>query len=124
MIAALARDLVAVYADPQGDDADRRVMAIALRDALAAELLRAGTVVAELAAFTLTPELQDNRRGAVEFEEGLHPAPCSADDAGWIAAQLVPVFMFAASLEQRLNALRPAASTAACRPSPASHSRP
>ena len=113
MIADLARRVVAAYADPLCADADRQALALALRDALAAELMRSGTVAAELAAFDLTPELRDNRRAAVEFEEELAPAPRSLNDAQWIAVHLMAVFMFAASLEIRLNALRPAASTAA-----------
>lgn len=113
MIADLARRALAVYADPLRACAERTVVAVALRNEIAAELGRTGSVVAELVAFDLPPDLQDNRRGAVEFEESLRPAPRTPDDDQDIAVHLVQVFMFAAALEQRLNALRAVTSTAA-----------
>jgi hypothetical protein len=87
----------------------------ALRGALVAELERTGTTRGALTGFDLPPELRANRERLVDFDEAMTPAPRGPWERRTLAAGLVPVFMFAASLEARLRAVdaRAAASSRA-----------
>ena len=84
-----------------------------LRDALAAELVRAGTTVGLLGGFDLPPDLRAARRLRILTEEDRLPFEC---DRQLLATALVPVFAATAFYERRLrrlNALRGDASTPA-----------
>ena len=94
MIAEVARAVVAGRLDGE-----------ALRGALVGELDRAGTTRGALAGFELPAELRANRERLVDIDEAMTPAPRGPWERRTLAAGLVPVFMFAASLEARLRAV-------------------
>lgn len=75
-----------------------------LRDALAAELDRAGTTVGLLDAFDLPPALRDARRLRILIEEDRLPFP---RDRRLLATALVPVFGATVFWERRLRKLNP-----------------
>lgn len=84
-----------------------------LRDALVAELVRAGTSVGLLDGFDLPPDLRAARRLRILLEEDRLPFE---RDRRLLATALVPVFAATAFYERRLrklNALRGGASTPA-----------
>lgn len=75
-----------------------------LRDALAAELDRAGTTVGLLDAFDLPPALRHARRLRILIEEDRLPFP---RDRRLLATALVPVFGATAFWERRMRKLNP-----------------